>query len=391
MRFLHTSDWHVGKVLKGRSRLDEHARVLAEIVDVAAREQVDAVLIAGDLYDTSAPSPEAQRLVVHALLQLRAVGAEVLVVAGNHDSAATFDAYRPLMAAAGISVLGQPRPPADGGLVAFAARGTGEPVRVALLPFVSQRYAVRAAELVARTPMEQALGYDQRVRDMLDVLTAGFDGAAVNLVLAHLTVTGGSFGGGERPAQSVFEYHVPATAFPASANYVALGHLHRRQSLPSHCPVHYSGSPISVDFGDQDNAACVVVGDAAPGLPPRVRDVPLATATPLRTLRGTVEELRRQVAEEPALVEAWLRVFVRERARAGLREEVVAALPNAVDVRIDPELAKPVHSRATSERSTRTPARLFADYLATEAVDDARLGALFDELHDLVTTTPAAG
>ena len=78
---------------------------------------------------------------------------------------------------------------------------------------------------------------------------------------------------------------------------------------------------------------------SAPGLPPRVRDVPLTTATPLRTLRGTVEELRRRVAEEPALVEAWLRVFVREPARAGLREEVVSALPNAVDVRIDPEMA----------------------------------------------------
>jgi exonuclease SbcD len=390
VRFLHTSDWHVGKVLKGRPRHDEHARVLAEIVEVAGREQVDAVLIAGDLYDTSAPTPEAQRLVVHALLRLRAVGGEVLLVAGNHDNAATFDAYRPLMAAAGISVLGQARPPADGGLVTFTARSTGEPARVALLPFVSQRYAVRAAELVARTPMEQALGYDQRVRDMIAALTAGFDDAAVNLVLAHLTVTGGVFGGGERPAQSVFEYHVPATAFPATATYVALGHLHRRQSLPSHCPVHYSGSPISVDFGDQDNAPCVVVGDAAPGLPPRVRDVPLATATPLRTLRGTVADLRRQVAADPELVEAWLRVFVCEPARAGLREEVVTALPNAVDVRIDPEMAKPVHSTVRSARATRTPAQLFADYLATEAVDDARLGTLFDELHDVVTTTPAA-
>jgi exonuclease SbcD len=201
-------------------------------------------------------------------------------------------------------------------------------------------------------------------------------------------VTGGSFGGGERPAQSVFEYHVPATAFPATANYVALGHLHRRQSLPSHCPVHYSGSPIAVDFGDQDNVGCVIVGDVAPGLPPRVRDVPLATAMPLRTVRGTVEELRQRVAEEPALVEAWLRVFVREPARAGLREEVVSALPNAVDVRIDPEMAAPVHPPVHSERGTRTPAQLFADYLATEAVADPGLGALFDELHDLVTTTP---
>ena len=71
MRFLHTSDWHVGKTLRGRSRLAEQSAVLAEIVDIARREQVDAVLIAGDLYDVSAPSAESQQLVVQALLALR--------------------------------------------------------------------------------------------------------------------------------------------------------------------------------------------------------------------------------------------------------------------------------------------------------------------------------
>ena len=75
--------------------------------------------------------------------------------------------------------------------------------------------------------------------------------------MAHLTVTGGDFGGGERAAQSIFEYHVPATRFPADAHYVALGHLHRRQKLPAPCPVHYSGAPLAVDFGEQDNTPCV--------------------------------------------------------------------------------------------------------------------------------------
>ena len=90
MKLLHTSDWHIGKTLKGRNRLDEQRKVIGQIIDVAREHQPDAVLIAGDLYDVSAPSAEAQQLVVQALLALRDTGAEVIAIAGNHDSAADF-------------------------------------------------------------------------------------------------------------------------------------------------------------------------------------------------------------------------------------------------------------------------------------------------------------
>ena len=83
MKFLHTADWHVGKVLKGRDRLDEQRAVLAEIAAVAEQHQVDAVLIAGDIYDAAAPSAPAQNLVVKTLLRLRKTGAEVIAIAGN--------------------------------------------------------------------------------------------------------------------------------------------------------------------------------------------------------------------------------------------------------------------------------------------------------------------
>jgi DNA repair protein SbcD/Mre11 len=225
MRFLHTSDWHVGKVLKGHSRLEEQRAVLRELIDAAREHEVDAVLVCGDLYDSVAPSADAQQLVVGSLLALRASGTEVIAMAGNHDHAATFDAYRPLMAAAGITLVGRIRRPEDGGVIEFTARSTGEPVRVAVLPFLSRRYAVRAADLLTQTAADQAASYDRLIRALLAVLTAGFQPDAVNLVMAHLTVTGAAFGGGERMAQSIFEYHVPASAFPPEAQYVALGHL----------------------------------------------------------------------------------------------------------------------------------------------------------------------
>ena len=126
------------------------------------------MLIAGDLYENAAPSADAQRLVVRTLLELARAGIEVIAIAGNHDHGATFEAYRPLMGAAGIRLFGQVRAADQGGVAPLHRpvdrRGSG---RVAVLPFLSQRYAVRAAQMIANTPAENVGAYDQMVRDLL--------------------------------------------------------------------------------------------------------------------------------------------------------------------------------------------------------------------------------
>ena len=379
MRFLHTSDWHVGKTLKGHDRLPEQREVLGEIVRIAAEQRVDAVLVAGDLYETATPGAEAQQLVVRTLLALRDTGAQVIAIAGNHDHAPTLDAYRPLAGAAGITLVGRVRRPAEGGVVSFDAASDGAPVRVAALPFLSQRYAVRAAELLANTPAENSAGYDAWVRGIVAALARGFEPGAVNVVLTHLTVTGAAFGGGERQAQSIFEYHVPAAAFPADAHYVALGHLHRRQSVPAACPVHYSGAPLRVDFGEVDSTPVVLVVEATPDTPARVTDVPVTSARRLRTLRGTLAELS-TVEVDPADL---LKVVVTEPARAGLREEVRELLPGALEVHV--ERSEPAAARTPERASTdRAPGDLLHDYLASRDVRDPRVEALFARLHDEV-------
>src|SRR6202012_3514558 len=140
VKFLHTADWHVGKTLKGRDRLDEQRAVLAEIAAVAEANEVDAVLGAGDPHDLSAPSAAAQQLVVQTLLRIRQAGAEVIVIAGNHDHGPTFEAYRPLMSQVGITLVGAYKSPDRGGVVRFTARSDGAPAQLAVLPFLSQRY-----------------------------------------------------------------------------------------------------------------------------------------------------------------------------------------------------------------------------------------------------------
>jgi exonuclease SbcD len=273
-------------------------------------------------------------------------------------------------------------------VVTFRTR-SGEDVQVAVLPFLTQRYAVRAAEIVALTPSEQVRAYDEMVRRIVDGLASGFRADTVNLVMAHLTCLGGAFGGGERAAQSIFEYSVPAGIFPVSAHYVALGHLHRRQSLAAHCPVHYCGAPIAVDFGEQDNTSVVCVVEAAPSTPARVRDIPITAGRRLRTVWGTLPEL---AAQAGMVGDDYLRVWVRAPSRAGLRDDVVAALPNALEVRIDPEFAPPARPHGPDGTpALRTPGQLFAEYCAQSGVADPRVAALFAQLHDEVAAAAGPG
>jgi DNA repair protein SbcD/Mre11 len=386
VKLLHTADWHVGKQLRGRSRLDEHRRVLAEIAQVADDEQVDVALVVGDLFETTAPTPDAQRVVWDALLALRATGAEVVVVAGNHDNAFAFDAFRPLCAAAGITLLGHPAPIDAGGLVRVTARD-GSDVRLALLPFVSQRYAVRARELFELTGAEAAAEYVTTIREVIDALAAGFDDGAVNVLAVHGTVANARLGGGERDAQTIFDYYMPASVFPASAHYVALGHLHRTQEVPAAAPTWYSGSPIQVDFGEEHDDKHVLIVEAAARTRATVRPVRLTSPEQLRTVRATFEELR---SRAESYGDAWLRVFVREAPRAGLADDVRALLPRAVDVRVEAPSPDDERDADAPARLGRAPAELFAEFLAGRGITDDRLAALFQRLLDeAVTEVPA--
>ncbi len=381
MKILHTSDWHVGKVLKGQSRAEEHAAVLAEIVDIARAEQPDLVLVAGDLFDAAAPAPPATRLVTGALSALRGSGAEVVAIAGNHDNGAALDALRPWAEAAGITLRGTVRTADDH--VITGTTGAGEPWRLVALPFLSQRYAVRATELFELSAAEATQTYADHLRRMIEALTAGFGTDAVNLITTHLTVVGATTGGGEREAHTIAAYAVPATIFPASAHYVALGHLHREQQVPGAAPVRYCGSPLAIDFGEGDNTPGVTMVEVAVGGTAKTRHVPTSTAVPLRTVRGTLDELAEL---DPG--EAWLRVYVREQPRAGLREQVQELLPRALEVRIDPDLLpEPGADRHTTTRAGRTPAELFTEYLTARGHDDDAVRDLFAELYDEVVSS----
>lgn len=384
MRILHTSDWHVGKAIRGHSRADEHRAVLAEMADIAAEADVDLVLVAGDLYETSAPTAESELIVNRALLALAEV-APVLVVSGNHDSPRRFDAVSPLLELGRIQVATVPRAPADGGVVNVDVKGG--PIRVAMVPFVSQRAIVRARDLMDAAAYENAQSYGDRMHRVVAALSAPFTADAVNIIMAHAFVLGGQAGGGERPAHLVEDYALSSLDFPPTASYVALGHLHRAQKIPGPTAIHYCGSPLQLDFGEEAEAKQVNLIDVEPGLPAKVEARPLRSGRPLRTLAGTLAELEVAAAalgrDEGADDDRrpWLRVRVAEAARAGLAETVRELFgPGVVDVRIERTDDPTRHRRP--DRTGRSAAELFGDYLTEAGVADPRIEKRFSDLYE---------
>jgi exonuclease SbcD len=378
MKILHTSDWHVGKVLKGRSRLDEQIQALAGVVAIAREEQPDLIIVAGDLYDTAQPSPEATKVVTRALSALRATGADVVAIGGNHDNGAALDALRPWADAAGITLRGRVSDRREEHVIAGKARD-GEAWKCVALPFLSQRYAIRALEMFELTEAQAQATYADHLSRLLASLCESFEDSSVNLITTHLTVVGGLMGGGEREAHTILSYAVPAYIFPANTHYVALGHLHRPQTLPARCPVRYSGSPIAIDFGEEDNAPSVSIVEVSAATAAMVREVPVPVTVALRTVRGTLEELSKMEVGD-----AWLRVYVAESARAGLREQVQEMFPRALEIRV--ESAAPL-DKARPSRVGKSASELFADYLAHKGSDDKQTQALFDRLYEEVITS----
>ena len=374
MKLLHTSDWHVGKAIRRASRADEHAEVLAEISQIAEREEVDLVIVAGDLFDSSAPTAESERIVYRALLDLAETGAQVAVIAGNHDNALRLQAVAPLLQLGRVHLVAKPTRPEDGGVIELIARD-GAAVRLAMLPFVSKRGIVRARHLIANEAFENAQDYSERMRLLIARLCDSFRADTVNLLTAHAFVLGSEAGGGERPAHLVEEYAVTAQSFPVTVSYGALGHLHRPQRVRP--ALHYCGSPLQLDFGEADQIKQVNIVTLEPGTPADVRSVRLTVGRPLRTLTGTLDELSSMSTDDAA----WLKVVVQGPGRAGLAQTVRELLgPGVVDVRV--ESPGTVGRQRKLDHGSRSPQEVFDEYIEYEGIEDARVSNLFRELLD---------
>lgn len=282
MKILHTADWHLGKRLDNFSRLDEQREVLQEICEIAEREAVDAVIIAGDLFDSFNPSAEATELLYSTLHRLSDNGKRaVIAIAGNHDSPERIEVPDALARACGIIFVGFPNTQikpfrtqggvevtkTDNGFVELRLPKTDHLLRLILTPYANE---IRLKTFLGIEESEDSLRvYLQQ--HWQGLANQYFDNQGVNLLVTHLFMMKN---GGEQPEEPEDEkpiLHVGGASavfsenVPSQTQYVALGHLHRYQVIDKQpCPVVYSSSPLAYSFSEADQTKYVVILNAEP-------------------------------------------------------------------------------------------------------------------------------
>ncbi|MBL8787678.1 MAG: exonuclease subunit SbcD [Deltaproteobacteria bacterium] len=286
MRIVHTSDWHAGRLWRRVNRIGELEAALTSMCEWVEGNAVDLVLMTGDVFDNGSPHPEAERLVFRVLKRLGKV-CPVVLIAGNHDDPRRIEAWGQLAELAQIHCIAKPRRVEAGGILEFRSRDGRERARVAPIPFAPIKWFVEAAGIVDEG--KAMAGYAEKVSGLAAHLAEGFSADAINILMAHTHVEGAKLARSERAATVGEQWAVTPENLPLSAQYIALGHIHRPQAVRH--GVEYAGSPLQLDFGEEGEEKSFVVIDATVGVPVRVTRVAYLGGTPLKTFEGSWAEL----------------------------------------------------------------------------------------------------
>ena len=334
IRLLHTSDWHLGRTLYGRKRYEEFGAFLDWLAETIRRDEIDVLLVAGDVFDNSAPSHRAQELYYRFLCRAAASCRHIVVAAGNHDSPSFLDAPKTLLQALNVHVVGSVSDdPADEVLALRDARGEPELI-VCAVPYLRDR-DVRTAE-AGESPEDKDRKLTDGIRahyaavaDLAERRRAEFGPAIPIVGMGHLFAAGGRTveGDGVRELYVGSLAHVSAGIFPPCFDYLALGHLHVPQEVGGLVTVRYSGSPLPMGFGEagQRKSVCRV---EFRGAVPSVTLIGVPVFQELERVRGDWDDISgriRELSEQGSA--SWLEVVYEGEVVLGdLRERLEGAV-----------------------------------------------------------------
>ena len=293
MKIIHTADWHLGKNIEGHSRLPEQELFLKDFVQICEREQADLILIAGDIFDSYNPPALAEQLFYDTLKQLSRDGAcMTIIISGNHDAPERLTASGPLARDHGIVMAGTPNT-----IVATGSYGKneitesgpgyihatihGEKADILLVPFPSEKRLNEVYFDETQEENKKAENYGQKIHGLFSRLSEQFKPETVHLIVSHLFVMDSVEDGSERSIQLGGSYLVGGEIFPSSADYIALGHVHKPQRVPGCAKARYSGAPIHYNQREISYENQIISIEAHPGLPCIIREIPLPVYKPI--------------------------------------------------------------------------------------------------------------
>jgi len=345
MRFLHTSDWHLGRSFHQVGLLDAQAAFIDHLVETVRSEAVDAVLVSGDVYDRAMPAPDTVRLLSEAVTRLIDAGARVILSSGNHDSAIRLGFASELLARTGLYIRS-------------ATTTIGTPVMVGEvavhpLPYLEPSVAAGALGTPDRTHAGVLSSAMARVRADQQQRPGPV------VVMAHAFVSGAATSDSERDISVGGVSAVHPSIF-AAVDYVALGHLHGRQRLSE--TVRYSGSPLALSFCEAAHTKgswlVELEGDRV-----RATAVDAPVPRPLAVLRGDLDELLSSPAHTGA-ESAWCQVTLTDPVRPlGAMDQLRRRFPHTLVLQFDPQGA-PVPVRTYAQRvAAQTGLDVCCDFL----------------------------
>ncbi|WP_027406579.1 exonuclease SbcCD subunit D [Anaerovibrio sp. RM50] len=279
MRFIHTADWHLGRTLYNRPLLDDQKAALDELLKVAEEKKIDALVIAGDIFDRSNPPGDAIELFDSVLARLKDLGIKVLFIAGNHDGAQRIDYGRQLMAASGVHTRGI----VTQGMEPVVLEDEFGPVYFSLIPYVTP-------EIVREVFLEEErLDFNAANKIMVDDARKLIPEGVRSVAVAHAFITGGKSSDSERELSVGGASNVDCHIYE-KYNYTALGHLHGPQRAGKE-NVRYSGSLLkySIDEQHQDKGVLLIDMDGQGEI--SVEKIKLPVLHDVRVVEGLIEDL----------------------------------------------------------------------------------------------------
>lgn len=385
MRILHSSDWHLGQHFIGKSRADEHKALFGWLKQQIELHQVDALIVAGDIFDTATPASYARELYHQLIVDLQPTGCQLVLLGGNHDSVAVLQEGKELLACLHTQVIPGWLGAAESHVLVLKNKAGEAGAILAALPFLRSRDLLQSQSGQQASDKQQQLQQAiaecyQHCFDRAHQLNTELGTELPLLATGHLTTVGAS------SSESVREIYIgsleafPASAFPAF-DYIALGHIHQPQLVAGKEHIRYSGSPIPLSFDEAKQQKSMVLLDFV-GRQPKIELLPIPCFQPLLSLKCNLTELHAALEQPLAQLQPgqklWLELVL--TGSDGYLSDLQSQVQQQLDA-LPVELLKLRRARATSASALAaeqqqslhemTPDLVLQQRLATEDLTNA--------------------
>lgn len=379
MRILHTADWHLGKSLEGISRMDEQEKFLENFVNIVEDNNIDLVIIAGDVYDSSNPPARAEKMFYDTLKKISSKGERMtLVISGNHDNPERLVAAGPLAREHGIIMVGTPKSVVEIGKygenkVLNSGEGfveldiKGEKSVILTVPYPSEKRLNEVLYGAMDETLERVKSYSDRIKLLFNCLRKNFREDTINLVVSHLFTTGAENTGSERNIELGGSFIVDKECFPKEAQYVALGHIHKPMILQgTNKKIRYAGSPLQYNKKEINFEKKCFIIDVKAREEANIEEVKLKVYKPIEIWKCGSIDCAIKMCEENKDRECW--VYLEIKTDRFIREDEIKTMKSLKGdiIEIIPKINLDLEEDCEKNFSDRSFDELFIDFYEKE-------------------------